>query len=105
MTYNQLYDSAASLNAQLPKKIDAVTTLTKVGYNDDVYTYYYDMDPAVYRSLNWSAERMKRNITSNACKTFKGSLGTPTLRAVRYVYKTSERPEIVIEVVQKDCQD
>ena len=100
----QLYDSVMALNARLPKKVDAMTTVTKVDYSDGIYTYYYDIDPTVYQSPNWSTERLKRTITSNACETFKGILGTRALRTVRYVYKTSQRPEIVIEVAQKDCE-
>jgi hypothetical protein len=41
----QLYEEAASINARLPKKIDAITTLTKADYRDNVFTYYYDIEP------------------------------------------------------------
>jgi hypothetical protein len=100
----QLYDSVAAINAQLPKKVDAITTLTKAEYSNNVFTYYYEIEPTAYQSPNWSTDRLKANITTNACSTFKGSLGTPALRSVRYVYKTGARDNLVIEVGERDCE-
>jgi hypothetical protein len=100
----QLYDSVASINAQLPKKVDAITTLTKAEYSNNVFTYYLEIDPTAYQSPNWSTDRLKANITTNACSTFKGSLGTFALRSVRYVYETGARDNLVIEVGERDCE-
>src|SRR5438128_7423567 len=52
----QLYDAASAINVQVPRKVDATTTLTKAEYKDDVFIYYYDIDPAVYQSPNWSTD-------------------------------------------------
>jgi hypothetical protein len=100
----QLYDAARAINVQTPKKIDAITTLTKAEYGDDVFTYYYDIDPAGYQSPTWSVDRLKETIKKNACDTFKGSLGTSVLRNVRYVYKTGASGNIVIEIGERDCE-
>ncbi len=99
----QLYEGAASINAQLPKKIDAITTLTRAEYRNNVFTYYYDIEPTAYQSPNWSADRMKQIVKTNACGTFTGSLGTSALLSVRYVYNTGGRDNIVIDVGEKDC--
>ena len=97
----QLYEGAASINAQLPKKIDAITTLTKAEYRNNVFTYYYDIEPTAYQSPNWSADRMRQIVKTNACGTFTGSLGTSALQ-FRYVYNTGGRDNIVIDVGEKD---
>jgi hypothetical protein len=99
----QLYEEAASINGQLPKKIDAITTLAKVEYSDNVFTYYYDIEPTAYQSQNWSVERLRKTVKTNACETFAGSLGTTALQSIRYVYNTGGRDNILIEVGEKDC--
>src|SRR5260370_24739450 len=100
----ELYDAATAINAQTPKKIDSITTIKKAEYVDDVFTYYYDIDPTGYQSPNWSVDRLKTTIKTNACDTFKGSLGTAVLRSVRYVYKTGASGNIVIEIGESDCE-
>ena len=100
----QLHDSVAAINAQVPKKVDAITTLTEAEYSNTVFTYYYDISPTAYQSPNWSTDRLKANIMTNACDTFKGSLGTSALRSVRYVYKTGAKDNLVIEVGERDCE-
>jgi hypothetical protein len=100
----QLYDAAAAINVQLPKKIDAITTLTKASYSENVFTYYYDVDTTTAYSKNWSVDRMKAIVKKNACDTFKGSLGTAALLSVRYVYNTGDRDKIVIQVGERDCE-
>jgi uncharacterized membrane protein YhaH (DUF805 family)/ribosomal protein L37AE/L43A len=42
-----LRDSVQEISPTLPKKIDAVTTLTKVEVSGDIYRTYYLMDPSV----------------------------------------------------------
>jgi hypothetical protein len=100
----QLYDEASAINVQVPKKVDAITTLTKAEYRDDVFTYYYDIDQAAYQSPNWSTDKAKVTIKANACETFKGSVGTAALRSVRYVYKADGKDVFVVEVGGRDCE-
>jgi hypothetical protein len=100
----QLYDAAAAINVQVPKKIDSITTLTKVQYTDNVFTYYYDIDAAGYQSPEWSADRLKTSIKANACEAFKRSLGSSALLSVRYVYKAGVRDNIAMEFGKKDCE-
>jgi hypothetical protein len=100
----QLYEAAASINAQVPKKLDSVTTLTGAEYRDDVFTYYYEIDPAAYHSPNWSSERAAAIVKRNACSMFKDSVGSQDLRMIRYRYKVGTIEAFVIEVGKKDCE-
>jgi hypothetical protein len=99
----QFYDAANSINAQTPKKIDIITTLTKAEYKNNVFTYFYHIDPTVSHSTNWSADRIREAVKKNACDTFKGSFGTSALQSVRYVYNTNGSDKIVIEIGESDC--
>jgi hypothetical protein len=100
---SEMAEGMATLNAQLPKKLDALTTLTKVSYdnNERVMTYFYEVNVRGNQRARSSAE-VKENFAISMCDSFKTVFAG--VKEFRLVYAGYGRPDDVIEVTREDCK-
>lgn len=71
-------------NKDLPKKLDNVTTMTKVTISGSTIVYNYDIDPSV--ALVSGPEMMKL-IGPDACQYWKPKFASGDATSAEYVYK------------------
>jgi len=98
----QLRQAAALASADLPKRIDSVTTLTSMTTEGLIWTYHYDIEVAP--SAAQLAELMSGTIRPQVC-------ANPDMLAVmrmgatyRYSYRTPDRRILFEDVKLEDCE-
>lgn len=72
------------LNAQLPRRIDAVTTLLHVDYSGEKIVFQYRVDPSVSRDSDWL--NIDRRALHDTCGTYRGQFEMGGLVSVNYRY-------------------
>ena len=97
---------AQEMNAGLPKKIDAVTTLTKVELDGSVYRIHYTMDPGVVvdpsQRDTYTAVAIKKICSSNMRMILDNQM------SIEYLYTFSaaggSEQELAIPVPLGSCK-
>lgn len=74
-------------NADLPKKIDDITTMTKIIINNRAVVYSYEIDPSV--SLV-AGEEMRASVGPSACQYWKPKFQAGEFVSAEYSYKFKE---------------
>ena len=82
-----LRQTVKEVSPTLPKKIDSVTTLTKVEASGDTYRVYYTMDPSVQLDASKKGT-VEQNAKQLICGSSKRAL-TDNGITVEYVYTFS----------------
>lgn len=72
-----------AMNAQLPKKIDAITTLERMEFTDKVLRYKYVID-LTNSEMDWGKQRVA--LLQSSCPIFKRDLADGKIKSVVYDY-------------------
>lgn len=72
-----------AMNAQLPKQIDAITTLERIEFRDKVLRYKYVIDPT-NSAMDWGKQR--EALLQSGCPIFKRDLADGSVNSVDYDY-------------------
>jgi hypothetical protein len=82
-----LRETIKEVSPTLPKKIDSVTTLTKVEASGDTYKVYYTMDPSVQFDASKKGS-VEQNAKQQICGSSKRILADNGI-TIEYVYTFS----------------
>ncbi|MCR5855905.1 hypothetical protein [Mesorhizobium sp. J428] len=89
----------ASLNADLPKKGDDVTTIVRIDYDGRRYVYHYELDDSL---PGVTAETMKTGLLSDLCAHWKPEFAAGRVDGADYNYRL--RGEVISFTIEPtDC--
>ena len=93
----------AGLNKGLPKKIDNVTTLTKIDLKGTDFLYYYFIDPKVADKPKL-ATRLEASVTKTTCDNKDMFSGSGAGIVYNYIYSDAEQANFArIRVARTSC--
>lgn len=89
------------LNAQLPKRIDAVTSLDRVDMAGSVVTYSFSLDASVAGRIEGSA--LRALVRPQICRIYATAFGQKRISKVVYSYVSGAEKQFEFEIVPSDC--
>ncbi|WP_292664360.1 hypothetical protein [Nitratifractor sp.] len=99
--------AAASLSKELPKKVDAYTTLESVRAEDTtlLYTFSLTVGPKSDEAIRKEGEaRMRRNVTRGVCRGSRRFLDAGITVAYRYLNAATGKELFRFDIDKKACE-
>lgn len=99
--------AAASLSKDLPKKVDAYTTLKNVRAEDTtlLYTFALNVGPKSDEAIRKEGEaRMRRNVTLGVCRGSQRFLDAGITVAYRYLNAATGKELFRFDIDKKACE-
>jgi uncharacterized RDD family membrane protein YckC len=88
----QFAKQIAVMNAQTPSRIDEITTLTGVSFEDSVLNYNYQISPEAENKIRENLFTFRTNILLGYCKNFEEEIKAGTLKGVVANYQIGSVP-------------
>ena len=89
------------LNAQLPRRLDQITTMDKIEYSDHVLYYHYTIDAAAIEKVSFEA--LQALLVKGGCQDWKRDLDNGTFSRIDYQYSGGGRLLRTISIMASSC--
>lgn len=105
---NNIKKEIASINENLPRKIDKITELYKVEYSNNSISFFYRLIGENSGEFNFdekseNAIKFKENLKNRACSNPNIKAYLESNISFRYIYSSSEKVLFIIDINKNEC--